>query len=176
MGRRGGVRDGWWERKERSRREDLALNIPSLVCQQLVFVIPLQRWGWFGSELAVERGLLVLQHHLALRSHHRPRKTLICERGRQTSALLRVQTSNHQVPSACMSVHRPAQGFLLKAANSSVRLVSKWPSGGGVCQHLRGASRGDLMRSVNRPCSLSAPSSPLFYTGDHLLFLCNYLN
>lgn len=73
-----GVCDVWWERKGRCRGEDLALNIPRLVCQQLGFMVPLQRGGRHGSELAVESGLLVSQHHLVLRSDHWPRKTLIC--------------------------------------------------------------------------------------------------
>lgn len=64
--------------KSRHRGEDLALNIPRLVCQQLVFVVPLQRGGRHSGELAVEHGLLIPQHHLVLRSDHRPWKTLIC--------------------------------------------------------------------------------------------------
>lgn len=79
--------------------KDLVLNIPRLVCQQLIFVVPLQRGGRHSGELAVERGLLIPEHHQVLGSDHRPRKALICERGRQTSARLHLQASDHQVSS-----------------------------------------------------------------------------
>lgn len=142
MSGRVGVWDVWWEKKERSKGEDLALNIPRLVCQQLVFVVPLQRRGRLGGELAVKHSLLVLQHHLVLRSDHRPGETLICYRGRKTSARLHLQASDHQVPPEWMLVHLSNLLWaLLKAANSSMRPLSKWPSGGGVCQHLRGGPR-----------------------------------
>lgn len=113
----------WWKRgskrcmmrnKERSRGEDLALNIPRLVCQQLILVVPLQRGGRHGGKLAVERGLLVPQHHQVLRSDHRPWKTLICRRGRQTICMI---TSAGIGPSSSICVdarasHQPTVGFI----------------------------------------------------------------
>lgn len=68
----------WWETTKWHRGKDLALNIPGLVCQQLVFVVPLQRGRRLCSELAVEHSLPVPHYHLVLRSDHRPREALIC--------------------------------------------------------------------------------------------------
>lgn len=66
--------------------EGPALHIPGLVGQQLVFVVPLERGGRRGGELAVEGRLLVPQHHLVLGGDHGPGEALICrEGGRQTS-------------------------------------------------------------------------------------------
>lgn len=57
-----------------------ALNVPRLVCQQLRFMVPLQGGGRNSGELAVERGLLIPQHHQVLGSDHRPGEALICAR------------------------------------------------------------------------------------------------
>lgn len=73
-------------------------NQPRLVCQKLVLVVPLQRGGRHGGELAVEHGLLVPQHHHVLRRDHRPWETLICRGGGQTSVWLLTQTIRPSSP------------------------------------------------------------------------------
>lgn len=73
-------------------------NQPRLVCQKLVLMVPLQRGGRHGGELAVEHGLLVPQHHHVLRRDHRPWETLICKGGGQTSLWLLMQTSRPSSP------------------------------------------------------------------------------
>lgn len=74
-------------------------------------------------------------------------------------------------------------GALLKAANSSMRLVSKRPSGGGVCQHLRGAP-GRLNEVSGQTLQLIWTIIFSFFfalwivgkqTGDHVSLLCQDL-
>lgn len=72
-----------YDDKAKSKREDFYQ--PRLVCQKLILVVPLQGGGRHSSELAVEHGLLILQHHHILRRDHRPREALICKLSGQTS-------------------------------------------------------------------------------------------
>lgn len=67
-----------YDDKAKSNKEDF--NKPRLVCQKLILVVPLQFGGRHGNELAVEHGLLILQHHHIFRRDHRPWKTLICKK------------------------------------------------------------------------------------------------
>lgn len=147
------------------------LNVPGLVCQQLIFVVPLQRGGRHGGELAVERGLLILQHHQVLGSDQRPRKALICERGRQTSAGLHLQASDHQVSSAQATANRLRA--LLKVANSDTTPDSERLSRAAVCVN---TSEGPLRKPnevSEEACSVSGPSSPPFV---FLFFFLNFVD
>lgn len=76
-----------------------------------------------------------------------------------------------------MLVHRTNLLWaLLKVANSSMRLVSKWPSGSGVCQHLKGPLRRLNEVSEKTPAAYLDRHLLLFFfffltlwhTGDHL--------
>lgn len=109
---------------------------------------PLQGWCRLSSELAVEHGLLVLQHHLIFRSDHGTRETLICRRW---------GTNVRMITSAIFTV-------------SFIKTCQQRGEAGGqsgglqvvlVCVNTSEAQGGTLMRSVIRPCSISTPPNPL---------------
>lgn len=81
--------------KPKSNKEDS--NQPGLVRHRLILVVPLQLGGRHGSELAVEPGLLIPQHHHVLRRDHRPWETLICKRVDKHSHDCSRKPPDHQV-------------------------------------------------------------------------------
>lgn len=87
-----------YDDKAKSNKE--VFNKPRLVCQKLILVVPLQFGGRHSGELAVERGLLIPQHHHVLRRDHRPWETLICKgkKGGQTLVRWLVQTIRPSSP------------------------------------------------------------------------------
>lgn len=131
--------------------EGPALHIPGLVGQQLVFVVPLERGGRRGGELAVEGRLLVPQHHLVLGGDHGPGEALICreEGDKHLCDCIEFQRERPLWPVA----HGPSPA-LLEAANSRARRSRPAAFRWRCVSAPRRGPRGDLMRSAEQTLQL----------------------